>query len=204
MRALIFAMTFLAAIAAPRAERAANAQALAPVPLTLKSARVSLDGTSNIHAYTASTTTVTIRSMELAAPATADVLADVLQPGNLKGFEVTIPAKSLTSPKEGIDKNMHKALKVEEHPTIRFRLSALEPSASGYRATGMLTIAGVDKQVVLAMQAQRTDAGLSIAGTTDLLMTDFGVVPPKAMLGMLKTNPQVKIRIELLLGGPLT
>jgi polyisoprenoid-binding protein YceI len=203
MRALIFAMTCVTAIV-PLAERAAHAQALAPVPLTLKSARVSLDGTSNIHAYTASTTTVTIRSMEVAEAATGDVLADMLQPGNLKGFEVTIPAKSLTSPKEGIDKNMHKALKVEEHPAIRFRLSSLEGSANGYQAKGVLTIAGVDKEVVLALQAKRIETGLSVIGTTDLLMTDFGIVPPKAMLGMLKTNPQVKIRIELLLGGPLT
>jgi polyisoprenoid-binding protein YceI len=204
MRALIFAVTCATVIAAPLAEPAARAQALAPVPLTLKSARVSLDGTSNVHAYTASTSTVTIRAMEVSGTPTGDVLADMLQPGNLKGFEVTIPARSLTSPREGIDKNMHKALKVEEHPTIRFRLSALDGSANGYKATGVLTIAGVDKQVVLTMQAQRAGADLSITGTTDLLMTDFGIAPPKAMLGMLKTSPQVKIRIELQLGGPLT
>ena len=203
MRALRFVLA-CAAVAGTVTAPTAKAQALAPVPLTLDSARVSLDGTSNIHAFTASTSTVTIRSTEMAGTPAGDVLDYVLQPGVLKGFEVTIATKSLTSPKEGIDKNMHKALKAEEHPNMRFRLTALEGSGHSYRGTGLLTIAGVQKEVALALQVQREGAALSITGTTDLLMTDFGIVPPKAMLGMLKTNPQVKIRIDLQLSGQLS
>jgi hypothetical protein len=41
---------------------------------------------------------------------------------------------------------------------------------------------------------------LALTGSTDLLMTDFGVTPRKAMLGMLETNPNVQIRLELLRG----
>ena len=204
MRALTFVLACLAATSVTIARPAARAQAATPVPLTLHAARVSLNGTSNIHAFTASTTTVTIRAMEVAGTPAGDVLDYVLQPGNLTGLEVTIPARSLTSPKEGIDKNMHKALKTEEHPAIRFRLTALDGSSSGYRATGLLAIAGVEKEVALAVQVQRTEGVLAITATTDLLMTDFGIVPPKAMLGMLKTHPQVTIRIELQLGGPLS
>jgi hypothetical protein len=37
-----------------------------------------------------------------------------------------------------------------------------------------------------------------------MLMTDFGIVPPKAMLGMLKTDPKVTITFETLLAVPLT
>jgi polyisoprenoid-binding protein YceI len=197
MRALTVVLAGLAATIATLAEPSARTQALPGVPLTLNSARVSLDGTSNIHAFTASTHTVTIRSMEFDATPSGDLLDYVLQPGHLKSLEVTIPARSLTSPKEGIDKNMHKALKVEEHPHIRFRLAALEPTGDGYRASGLLTIAGVEKEVGLALQTQRVGAALSITGTTELLMTDFGIAPPKAMLGMLKTNPLVRIRVEL-------
>jgi len=35
-------------------------------------------------------------------------------------------------------------------------------------------------------------------------MTDFGIQPPKAMMGMLKTDPKVQIRIELELGAATT
>jgi polyisoprenoid-binding protein YceI len=176
----------------------------ASAPLALVSARVSLDGTSNIHAFTASTTDVRVSAIEIDGVPTGDLLAHVLRPGALKTFDVVIRAASLSSPKEGIDKNMHKALRVEEHPDIRFSLRTLETAGAGYRASGVLTIAGVEKEVTLSLQAQHKGTTLAVFGATDLLMTDFGVKPPKAMLGMLKTNPKVQIRIELVLGASLT
>jgi polyisoprenoid-binding protein YceI len=175
-----------------------------PAPLTLVSAKVTLDGTSNIHAYTASTTDVRITAVAIGGAPTRDLLEYVLEPGALTTFDVVIPSASLSSPKDGIDKNMHKALKVEEHPEIRVRLRALEPVTGGYRAIGALTIAGVEKHVTLDVQVNRNGSTLTVSGTTDLLMTDFGVKPPKAMLGMLKTSPTVHIRIELILGASLT
>jgi hypothetical protein len=38
-----------------------------------------------------------------------------------------------------------------------------------------------------------------VMGTLDLLMTDFGIEPPTAMMGVLKTDPKVTIRFETLL-----
>ena len=35
-------------------------------------------------------------------------------------------------------------------------------------------------------------------------MTDYGIKPPTAMLGMLKTDPKVTITIEAVLSIPLT
>jgi hypothetical protein len=55
--------------------------------------------------------------------------------------------------------------------------------------------------VTLNLHADRKGGGLAVTGTTDLLMTDYGIAPPKAMLGMLKTDPKLTIRIELLLGA---
>jgi polyisoprenoid-binding protein YceI len=170
-------------------------------PLTLTSARVSLAGTSNIHAYTASTTDVRVTAIELSGTPSGDVLAYALEPGALKAFDVVIPAASLKSEKSDLNKNMHKALKVQEFAEITFRLRALEGTAGAYRAVGTLTVAGVEKDVTLALQVDRKGGALAVTGTTDLLMTDYGITPPKAMLGMLKTNPKVQITIELVLGA---
>ena len=175
-----------------------------PAPLSLVSARVTLDGTSNIHAYSASTTEVRVTAVELDGTPSGNLLDYVLQPGALKAFDVVISAASLSSPKDGLDKNMHKALNVADHPEIRFALRGVEPAAGGYRGVGLLTIAGVEKEVALNLQIQRTGSTLAVTGTTDLLMTDFGIKPPKAMLGMLKTHPKVQIRIELVVGASLT
>lgn len=175
-------------------ERVAAATA---APLTLLSARVSLEGTSNLHDYTASTTSVQVTAVQIGGVASGDLLEHVLEPGGLKAFDVVIPATSLKSPKDGIDKNMHKALKVKDHPDIRFRLRAIEPNGDAYRATGLLTIAGVENEVVLSLHVKRTPSALAVTGTTALLMTDYGVKPPKAMLGMVRTKPEVQIQIEL-------
>ena len=198
MRASIFVLACVATV--PLAGGAA-AQVVPSVPVTLTSARVSLDGTSNVHAFTAATTTVTIRNIEIGGTPADDLLEHLLQPGGLTAFDVSIPAASLTSPKDGIDKNMHKALKAQEHRDIRFRLRALEGRGGAYRAHGFLTIAGVEKEVTLNLKVERTGATLTVTGVTELLMTDYGITPPKAMLGMLKTDPKVQIRIELVFGG---
>ena len=164
------------------------------------SARVSLDGTSNIHPFTASTSTVHLTAVAIGSTTTGDVLDDVLKPGGLTAFEVRIPTKGLTSPKEGIDKKMHKALKQEEFPNIRFRLRALDTSpGGGYRAVGSLAIAGVEHEVTLSAQARRDGSSLAVTAMTDLLMTDYGITPPTALMGLLKTDPKIQIRLELML-----
>ena len=167
----------------------------ADASLMISSAKVTVEGTSNVHDWTASTTTVVVTAATVAA-SEGDLLQEALQPGALTAFEVRIPAKGLTSPKEGIDKNMHKALKVEEHANIIFRLRTLEPAGGAYKATGLLTIAGVEKEVVLPLTVQPRGNALAVSGATDLVMTDFGVKPPTAMLGMVKAGPKVTIRIE--------
>ena len=173
--------------------------------LALDQARVSIDGTSNIHAYTASTTTVRVTRARLAGWVVGpDFWQEILKPGALEVFEIAVPAATLTSPKEGLDKNMHKALKVTEHPDITFRLVRTEPTAAGVKATGVLQIAGVEREVVLDLTTTRADSALAVKGSLRLLMTDYGITPPKAMLGMLKTDPKVTVTFETVLTVPLT
>jgi hypothetical protein len=186
--------------AAPRQEEAA--------PLGVQSARITIDGTSNIHPYTASTTAVRVTRARLAANVPGPAFWDeIVKPGALEAFEISVPAATLTSPKEGLDKNMHKALKVKEHPEITFRLLRLEPraeTAGALRATGVLQIGGVEREVALDITTVRTEGTLAVQGKVQLLMTDFGIAPPKAMLGMLKTDPKVIVTFETVLAIPLT
>ena len=187
---------------------AAGAFPAAESPLAVDSARVTITGTSNVHDYTASTTKVRVTRAQIAgAIAGTDFWANALKPGALEAFEIAIPAATLTSPKEGLDKNMHKALKVGAHPEITFRLVRFEPAAAAEgaaRAIGVLQIAGVEREVAFDIVTKRTSAGLSVEGKVNLLMTDFGITPPKAMLGMLKTDPKVTVTFETVFTIPLT
>ena len=181
---------------------AAGVVAVAQAPVGIESGRVTLAGTSNVHAYTASTTKVLVtRSRISPVSAGANFWDNALKPGAIEVFEIVIPAASLASPKGDLDKNMHKALKVEQFPDITFRLVRFEArvDGAGTRAVGMLKIAGIEREVALTITTKRAGAGLNVQGSLDLLMTDYGVVPPKAMLGMLKTDPKVTITFETVL-----
>ncbi len=196
---LLLALLLVGAVhTSPRA-LGRTAAASDPWAITIVSAHVSLDGTSNVHAFTAATTDVRATAIDVSGPVAGDRLDHVLEPGALKAFDITIPAASLTSPREGIDRDMHKALRVRQHPEIRFRLHALEPDAGMYRATGLLTIAGVEKEIALDLEVQRNRSTLAVTGATDLVMTDFGIVPPKALMGMVRANPEIRVRLDLVL-----
>ena len=176
-------------------------------PLTLGTARLTLAGTSNIHDYSATTTAIRLTRVQLGTVPAGELLEHALKPGVVEAFEVAIPAKSLASQKDGLDKNMHKALKADEHPDITFKLLRFEnrpAPATGLRAVGVLRVAGVEREVALALKTERREAGLAVKGQLQLLMTDYGIKPPTAMLGMLKTDPRITVTFEIVLTSPQT
>jgi len=179
--------------------------AAAQAPLAIDSARITISGTSNVHPYTASTTTVRVTRAQLAGGVPlSEIWAAALKPGGVDAFEIAIPAAALTSPREGLDKNMHKALQVADHPDILFRLIRIDTGEKGLQAVGVLTIAGVQREITMDITTERKGATLGVQGRVQILMTDFGIKPPVAMLGMLKTDPKVTITFETVLAVPLT
>ena len=177
----------------------------AAAPLAMTAARVSIAGTSNIHEFTASTTDVKLTRLVLAdGVAGANLLTAVLNPGSLQAFEIVVKAGSLTSPKEGLDKNMWKALKTNQHPEIVFKLTRLEGRPGALRAIGLLKIAGVEKEAAFDLRVAANASTITVAGDVPLLMTDYGIAPPKAMLGMLKTDPKITVKFEVMLAAPQT
>src|SRR5688572_10654043 len=174
----------------------------APTPLTIGSGRLTVAGTSSVHDWAATTGAVRITRVQLAPQASGSAIWDeAVKPGALESFEIAIAAGTLKSSKDGIDKNMYKALKTKEHPDITFRLVKMEAGAAAgaLKAVGMLTIAGVAREVTLDLTTQAKDATLLVKGALPLVMTDYGVAPPKAMLGMIKTNPKVTVTFEIAL-----
>lgn len=193
----IIAMAFGIVALAPLGASAQDASA----PLTLASAKVTIAGTSNIHDFTASTTDVRVTRLSLGNGVGGQgLLAAVLNPGVVESFDIAVKASALSSPKEGLDKNMHKALKVTEFPDIVFRLVRLD----GNKAFGLLKIAGVEKNVTFDIKTAASPTTLTVSGEVPLLMTDYGITPPKALMGMLKTDPKITVKFETVLAVPTT
>ena len=186
--------------ATPTGARAQDASSL----LTLASATVSIDGTSNIHEFNASTTEVRLTRIALAGGVSgAGLLARVFNPGAVDAFEIAIRSASLSSPKEGIDKNMHKALKATEFKDITFRLLRLEAKPV-LRAIGMLQIAGVEREIAFDLKTVASATALTVTGVVPILMTDYGIPAPKAMMGMLKVDPKIVVKFETVLATATT
>jgi polyisoprenoid-binding protein YceI len=182
--------------------------ALAQAPaLALSKAKVTIDGTSNVHDWTAATSTVRVAHARVAADAKGAGFWDaVVKPGAIEAFEVVIPVTSLKSPRSGLDGNMYKALKSDQHREITFRLKGLTPkdAAGAFTAAGVLRVAGVERDVTLDLTLGRSGQNLVVRGTTDILMTDFGIDPPRALLGTVRSSPDVTIKFETVVSSPLS
>ena len=178
-----------------------GATTLAQAPLSLNTARITIAGTSNIHDYTATTSKATITNVKLGQAVAGPAFWDEVQkPGGLQAFDISIPAESLKSNKDGLDKNMYKALNTKEHKEITFSLKSIAGTPGALTATGMLTVAGVAREVTLPLKTVKSGDDLAVSGTVDVMMTDHGIKPPKAMLGMVKADPKITVTFEVLLG----
>ena len=153
---------------------------------------ITVDGTSNVHAWHLTTSTFA-STIEMAAPVTAG--------STVSAVSLTIPVTSLKSGKGGLDKNAYRALNAEKYPDITFRLTsyAAEPKDGAFAATvgGTLTVNGVEKPVTLQATVSGGPTAIKATGTTRFRMTDFGVKPVTALMGTIRTGDEVAIRFDL-------
>lgn len=114
--------------------------------------------------------------------------------------QIRVPVSGLECKNGTMNGKMRDALRADAHGTISFTLTAAElASGNRVRATGRLTIAGETRSVTTTVQAQITANGkLRVAGELPVTMSGYGVKPPTAMMGALKTGDDVVVHFELL------
>ena len=158
--------------------------------LQLIDVSLEIDGTSNIHDWTSVAETVTING----------TYSQTEGKMTIPTLRVKIPVESIKSSKGRImDNKTYDALQSEQHPAITFTLKELsEINAASVKAVGTLTIAGKAKTISLTADRQLDGKGvLTFSGKKALKMTDFGIDPPTALLGTLKTGDDVTISYRL-------
>jgi polyisoprenoid-binding protein YceI len=113
--------------------------------------------------------------------------------------KVAIPVASVRSEHDRMDRIMREALKASTNPNISFEMTtaSLVKSAGDsfvVRGDGKLSIAGMTRDVVLDVTVQRTgDGRYVVTGQAPIRMTDYGIKPPVAMMGTLKTGNDVTV-----------
>lgn len=168
-----------------------------------------LEGKSTIHDFESRSHEVTIvltRDPAANPASNPSSLEALIRSSGVRGMQVEVPVRSLRSDKSGLDKNLWKNLRAEQHPTIRFHLAKYDVAPAGpspdtlrIRAEGTLEVAGATRPDTLDARAWRTAQGVWIEGDEPLLMSDFGIHPPSMMLGTLRVKDRIVVRYRLLL-----
>jgi hypothetical protein len=180
----------------------------APLATSLGSGSVLwLEGKSTLHDFESKTSQSTLtltRDPAAAAPTDVAGFESLIRSSGVRSLDLEVPVLTLKSEKSGLDKNLYKSLKAEEHPSIRFHLTQYEiEPASGdtlrVHARGTLDIAGAQRPDTLDARVYRAPQGLWLEGSEPLLMSDFGIKPPTMMLGTVKVADRIVVRYRLLM-----
>jgi hypothetical protein len=185
----------------------ANA-ANAPIPLrTGPGSSLWFKGTSTMHDFECRTdSTVITMTRDEAAPAPRDAAAllSLMRSLGVREVDAIVPVRTLKHEKDGLVKNMRKALKAEQYPDIVFHLERYTLSDSGtvadtlaMNAQGTLTITGVTKPISIRLRAYPADGGVRVEGRHALKMSEYGIKPPKMMLGTVKVGDSVTVGFKL-------
>jgi len=181
-----------------------QAQETARVPVAPES-KLWIDGTSNLHGWTCKAEKLEA-SVDLDAAAAAQV--SVAPPKALKRVQVKVPVKSLKCGHGAMDDNLYKALNADASPEVSYILATFEATPGDAKDTftlhtvGTLTVAGKENKVSMDVVATRlADGTVKATGMVPIKMSDFGIKPPTAIFGRLKTGDEVKINFELTVGA---
>ncbi|WP_297085623.1 YceI family protein [uncultured Draconibacterium sp.] len=121
---------------------------------------------------------------------------------SIESIDFSCLATDIKSDKKIMDNKTHKALNADEHPKISFTsdegISINQNSKS--TSKGKLKIAGVQKEVELEFLVPSIeDDRFKVSGKIPIKMSDFGIEPPTAMMGTLKTGNEVTILFDVVL-----
>lgn len=102
--------------------------------------------------------------------------------------------KSIKSGKKSMDSNTYEAMKADKFPNITFTGSGFKISDGKISGTGKLTIAGVTKSVPISLNLESWNAGTyNITGQVKFKMSTYGIDPPTAVFGTIKTGDDLTI-----------
>lgn len=154
-----------------------------------------IDGTSSLHDWTCDVPSTT--------GGFTTAVAESSTPFTIENGSLSVRVEDIECGKGTMNKKVKEALTINDAETIDFALtSATVTGQEGSNLTlaikGDLTIAGTTQAVELTAAGSMTNGMIHIEGSHSLLQTDYGVDPPTALLGRLKTGDEVTVRFVVI------
>lgn len=171
-----------------------SAQGFSISPLS----KLQIEGTSSVNSFTCSAKQIQGQGVITNQIKGADSITNKVT--------LTVPIAGLDCQNRRMNQDLSDALKAKANPNIRFELTQVEvlnlssaPKGSRrIKATGLLSLAGVTKPISVLVDGFFDERNnLHGTGSVAMLMTDFGVTPPTALLGLVKARNEITIRFHL-------
>jgi polyisoprenoid-binding protein YceI len=183
MNRLIAAAVIAALFAPPLA-----AQRTVPAGVVV-SGTLTFDGRATLGDFSGTTTTVT------------GTMTGGEELRTVRGW-VEAPANTLKTGNGKRDRDMYASLGAEQYQTIRFDLDSVAPHReTGDSVTvtlhGRLTIHAVTRNVAVPATIRFESDGVRLRASFPLLLTDYRIGGLSKMLGLLKMDPDIIVRVDL-------
>jgi len=162
--------------------------------VVLAESKLKVLGTSNVHDWE-------IDAKAMSGKATMAIEAGDLK--SIKNLDFAVEVEQLKSGKSGMDNNTFKALNSKTYKTINYKLVSVtkitEISAGNFtvETQGDLTISGVTKRINQIFTVKIIGKKAVFSGKTKIDMTVYGVKPPTALMGTIKTGKDVTVDFKV-------
>jgi polyisoprenoid-binding protein YceI len=155
--------------------------------------KLMVTGTSSIHDWE-----MAVEDYDCLVSASANENQEI----SIESIKFSCLAESIKAHNKIMDNKAHKALDSDNHPKISFSAGGtVSATANSVTKTkGKLQIAGKEKEVELEFTLAEAQADqFKVSGKIPVKMSDFGIDPPTAMMGTLKTGDEVVIHFDIVL-----
>ena len=185
----------LVVLTAGRVQAQSSQMTLAP------GSELRIEGTSTVNAFTCVAETMDgYGRLAASTPARRASLNDA----QAAQAEISVPVQALDCGKKKMNEDLYEAMQAEDHPSIHYRLDDAEvidqvgDDQYRLRVRGGLRLAGTERPVEMTVVGKRIGEGTyAVEGSTALQMTDFGIEPPTALLGLIKAHDRIVVHFDL-------
>lgn len=119
---------------------------------------------------------------------------------------VNVSVEHLDGGKNKMNRDLREVLKFEDYPEILFRWDDIHfvgntETSRKAEISGRLTIAGVESRISFQSNLYLNEwSQIVTEGNVSINMKDYGLEPPKALFGLIKTDENITIVYELYFG----
>ncbi|MEX2585151.1 MAG: YceI family protein [Balneolaceae bacterium] len=125
-------------------------------------------------------------------------------------LNIEIPVETLNCGRNRMNRDLYEALQGDKHSSIRFEYLQTDllteeirmDTPLRLRVRGLLTVAGTQREISFEAEGRLCGAGVvRVKGSNQILMTDYNIIPPNALIGFIKAQDELTVHFDILAEG---